>query len=51
LFEDETGLLEGVGENRCVTYGTPPVCFLRGEVRRDGEGVPKISNCSFLRSF
>ncbi len=51
LFEDETGLLGGVGENRCVTYGTPPVCFLRGEVRRDGEGVPKIFNCLFLRSF
>jgi DNA polymerase-3 subunit alpha/error-prone DNA polymerase len=51
IFEDETGLLEGVGETRCVTYGTPPVCFLRGEVRRDGEGVPKITKCSFLRSF
>ncbi len=51
VFEDETGLLEGVGESRCVTCGTPPVCFLRGEVRRDGEGVPKITRCSFLRSF
>jgi len=51
VFEDETGLLEGVGETRCVTYGTPPVCFLRGEVRRDGEGVPKITKCAFLRSF
>ncbi|MDH4198450.1 MAG: hypothetical protein OEW05_13640, partial [Candidatus Aminicenantes bacterium] len=51
LFEDETGLVEGVGEGRCVTYGTPPVCFLRGEVRRDGEGVAKISNCAFLRTF
>jgi DNA polymerase-3 subunit alpha/error-prone DNA polymerase len=51
LFEDETGLLEGIGENRCVTYGTPPVCLLRGEVRKDGEGVAKIFNCSFLRSF
>jgi len=51
LFEDETGLLEGIGETRCVTYGTPPVCFLRGEVRKDGEGVPKIYNCAFLRSF
>jgi DNA polymerase III alpha subunit len=51
IFEDETGLLEGVGETRCVTYGTPPVCFLRGEVRRDGEGVPKITKCAFLRSF
>ena len=51
MFEDETGLLEGVGEARCVTYGTPPVCFLRGEVRKDGEGVPKITKCAFLRSF
>jgi DNA polymerase III alpha subunit len=51
IFEDETGLLEGVGETRCVTYGVPPVCFLRGEVRRDGEGVPKITKCAFLRSF
>jgi hypothetical protein len=51
LFEDETGLLEGIGETRCVTYGTPPVCFLRGEVRRDGEGVAKIHHCAFLRSF
>jgi hypothetical protein len=51
LFEDETGLLEGVGGTRCVTYGTPPVCFLRGEVRKDGQGVAKVVNCSFLRSF
>jgi hypothetical protein len=51
MFEDETGLLEGVGETRCVTCGTPPVCFLRGEVRVDGEGVPKITRCAFLRSF
>ena len=51
MFEDETGLLEGVGETRCAAYGTPPVCFLRGEVRRDGEGVPKITQCAFLRSF
>jgi len=51
LFEDETGLLEGVGETRCVTYGAPPVCFLRGEVRKNGQGVPKIHGCVFLRSF
>lgn len=51
LFEDETGLLEGVGESRCVTYGAPPVCFLRGEVRRDREGVVKISGCTFLKGF
>lgn len=51
IFEDETGLLEGVGETYCTTYGTPPVCFLRGEVRVDGEGIPKITKCAFLRSF
>jgi len=51
LFEDETGILEGIGEHKCVTYGTPPVCLLRGEVRKDGEGVPKIFNCSFLKAF
>ena len=51
LFEDETGLLEGIGETQCVTYGTPPVCFLRGEVRKDGEGIAKITDCAFLRSF
>jgi DNA polymerase III alpha subunit len=51
MFEDETGLLEGVGETRCLTCGTPPVCFLRGDVRVDGEGVPKITRCAFLRSF
>jgi DNA polymerase III alpha subunit len=51
LFEDETGILEGIGENRCVTYGTPPVCLLRGEVRKDGEGIPKVYNCAFLKAF
>ena len=47
LFEDETGLLEGVGERRCMTVGTPPACYLRGEVRSDGNGRPKIFDCSF----
>jgi DNA-directed DNA polymerase III PolC len=47
LFEDETGLLEGVGERRCVTMGTPPACYLRGEVRSGGNGRPKIFDCSF----
>jgi len=51
MFEDETGILEGIGESPCAVYGTPPVCFLRGEVRKDREGVPKIHNCSFLKSF
>jgi DNA-directed DNA polymerase III PolC len=51
LFEDETGLLEGVGEKRCLSFGSPPVCCLRGEVRRDGAGLVKIFNCSFLKTF
>jgi error-prone DNA polymerase len=51
LFEDETGLLEGVGEKRCLSFGSPPACCLRGEVRRDGAGIVKIHNCSFLKTF
>jgi len=51
LFEDETGLVEGVGETKCLSFGDPPVCCLRGEARRDGAGAVKIFNCSFLRSF
>jgi DNA polymerase-3 subunit alpha/error-prone DNA polymerase len=48
LFEDETGLLEGVGQNRCLTFDSPPACFLRGEIRSDGSGRQKIFNCTFL---
>lgn len=51
LFEDETGLLEGVGERRCLTFGSPPGCYLRGDVRRDGNGRPKIFNCFFLNPY
>jgi DNA polymerase-3 subunit alpha len=51
LFEDETGLLEGVGGDRLLAFGTPPVCCLRGEVRSDGTGRVKLLDCSFLRSF
>jgi len=51
LFEDQTGLLEGVGETRCLTFGSPPACYLRGEVRRDGNGRAKIFNCSFLNPY
>ena len=47
LFEDETGILEGVGQRRCVTFGTPPACYLRGEVHSDGNGRSKIFDCSF----
>ncbi len=51
LFEDETGLLEGVGERKCLTFGSPPACYLRGEIRSDGNRRPKIFNCSFLNPF
>jgi DNA-directed DNA polymerase III PolC len=51
LFEDETGLLEGVGEKKCLGFGSPPVCCLRGEIRRAGTGAVKIFNCSFLKEF
>ena len=48
LFEDETGLLEGVGKTKGQTFGSPPTCYLRGEIRRDGSGRPKVFNCTFL---
>jgi len=51
LFEDETGLLEGVGETKCLTFGSPPACYLRGEVRADGNGRAKVFNCSFLNPY
>ena len=51
LFEDETGLLEGVGETKCLTFGSPPACYLRGEVRKDGNGRPKVFNCFFLNPY
>jgi len=51
LFEDETGLLEGVGETKCLTFGSPPACYLRAEVRRDGNGRPKVFNCFFLNPY
>jgi hypothetical protein len=51
LFEDETGLLEGVGERKCLTFGSPPACYLRGEVLSDGGGRPKLFGCSFLNPY
>ncbi len=51
LFEDETGILEGVGEGQCLAFGSPPACCVRGEVRSGGNGIVKIFNCAFLRSF
>ncbi len=49
LFEDETGLLEGVGERECLALDSTLFCLLRGVVRRDGDGRAKLFNCSFTR--
>lgn len=49
LFEDESGLLEGVGEKACFAFDSPPACYLRGEVGKDGNGRAKIFNCTFLQ--
>lgn len=48
LFEDETGLLEGVGDKECRPLSGLPVCYLRGMVRVSHDGRPKIVNCSFV---
>ncbi|MDI6697861.1 MAG: hypothetical protein QME85_02845 [Candidatus Saccharicenans sp.] len=50
LFEDETGLVEGVGQRKALALGTPPVCFIRAEVRLQGN-LPRLINCAFLRTF
>ena len=44
-------LLEGIGDRKCLTIGEPPVRCLRGEVRMDGQGVPKVFDCAFVRAF
>ncbi len=51
LFEDETGLVEGVGQRKALAFGSPPVCFLRAEVRLQAGSHPRLVNCSFLRTF
>ncbi len=51
LFEDETGLLEGVGQRPCLSFGEPPLCYLRAEIRRDGQGCLRAMNCTFLSSL
>lgn len=51
LFEDESGLLEGTGEVKCLSFGSPPACCLRGEVRASAGGSVKMFNCTFLRAF
>ncbi|MBN2200044.1 MAG: DNA polymerase III subunit alpha [Candidatus Aminicenantes bacterium] len=47
LFEDETGLLEGVGISACPIGGSPPACRVRGEVRVSNGGPPKMVACRF----
>ena len=51
LFEDETGVLEGVGDRPCLTIGEPAVCCLRGEPRADGNGIVKMYECAFQKAF
>jgi DNA polymerase-3 subunit alpha/error-prone DNA polymerase len=51
LFEDETGLVEGVGQRKALAFGSPPVCFLRAEVRLQDSTHPRLVNCSFLKTF
>jgi len=51
LFEDETGLVEGVGQRKALAFGTPPVCFLTAEVRLQDSTHHRLTNCSFLKSF
>lgn len=47
LFEDETGILDGVGERKCLSFGHPPVCRVKGTVRKDGSGGIKLTGCLF----
>ena len=51
LFEDETGLLEGVGEKRCLALNGLPVCYLRGVIHLDSSGRPRILDCSFASFY
>ncbi|MBD3413442.1 MAG: DNA polymerase III subunit alpha [Candidatus Aminicenantes bacterium] len=47
LFSDETGVIEGVGEKKCVSLGSPPACCVRGKIQRNGIGRVKIFHCTF----
>jgi len=51
LFEDETGLLEGMGETKCLTFGSPPACYLRGEMRQIVREERRFSTAPFSRLF
>ncbi len=48
LFSDETGMIEGAGAKKCIPFGSPPACYVRGRVRRGENGRVKIFNCTFL---
>lgn len=48
LFEDETGLLEGVGEKPCLSFGEPPLAYLQAEIKSDSQGHLRALNCRFL---
>ena len=51
LFEDESGQVEGVGQRKALAFGSPPVCFLRAEVRLQSDSYPRLINCAFLSTF
>jgi len=50
LFSDETGVIEGVGTQKCISFGSPPACYVRGKVKKSGKAKVKIFNCTF-RSY
>jgi hypothetical protein len=51
LFEDESGQVEGVGQKKALAFSSPPVCFLRAEVRLQSDSCPRLINCAFLHTF
>ncbi|MFO7981484.1 MAG: DNA polymerase III subunit alpha [Candidatus Aminicenantes bacterium] len=48
LFSDETGVIEGIGTQKCISFGSPPACYVRGKVQKSGNAKVKIFNCTFL---
>ncbi len=51
LFEGQIRQLKRVGQRKALAFGSPPVCFLRGEVRLQSDGCPRLINCAFLSTF
>jgi len=45
------GQVEGVGQRKALAFGSPPVCFLRAEVRLQSDGCPRLINCAFSGFF